>query len=43
MTLITNTEKNCRFYEKNGFVRFAENELNRKGKSIMNYSYAKEL
>ncbi len=40
-TLITNTEKNCMFYEKNGFKQFAKRTLEYKGKKINNWSFVK--
>lgn len=43
LTLITNTEKNCKFYAKNGFVNFAVSELKWKNKSIQNWSFYKNL
>ena len=42
-TLITNTKKNCMFYEKNGFQQFAERALERKGQKISNWSLGYEL
>jgi len=43
LTLITNTEQNCGFYKKNGFVNFAVSELKWKDKTVQNWSFCKEL
>lgn len=43
IALITNTENNCRFYEKNGFVKFSQNKLSWGQRSIMNYSYIRKI
>lgn len=42
-TLITNTEKNCKFYKKNGFRQFAERTLKRKGQKINNWSFVRNV
>ena len=42
-TLITNTEKNCKFYTKNGFYKFAERTLERKGQKISNWSFVRNV
>ncbi len=41
--LITNTERNCLFYRKNGFENFSHCELNWKDKLIDNWSFVKNL
>lgn len=38
-TLITNTEQNCRFYQKNGFQQFAARTMERNGMQIGNWSF----
>ena len=43
ITLITNSEGNCKFYERNGFVPFAKTELNWNGKTADNWSYSYKL
>lgn len=43
ITLITNTEQNCAFYKKNGFVNFAHSKLQWRGKSVQNWSFCKTL
>lgn len=43
ITLITNTEKNCRFYENNGFIKFSEDELSWKDRFISNYSFVMKI
>lgn len=42
LTLITNTELNCRFYAKNGFRMFAERTLDHDGQTIGNWSFRGE-
>ncbi len=39
LTLITNTEQNCKFYTKNGFYKFAERALDYKNQKINNWSF----
>lgn len=41
--LITNTEKNCVFYVKNGFINFSHSNLNWNDNSIENWSFVKYL
>ena len=43
LALTTNTEKNCTFYEKNGFGCFAERRLTRGGQEIKNWSFVKTV
>lgn len=43
LALTTNTEKNCVFYEKNGFDCFAERSLCRCGQEIKNWSFVKAV
>ncbi len=43
IALITNTETNCRFYEKNGFMKFSQSELNWNGEEIMNFSFVRAI
>ncbi len=43
IALITNTEGNCRFYEKNSFRMFSCDALTYKDKRISNWSFAREL
>lgn len=43
LALITNTAVNCRFYEKNGFVRFADRTLERNGQQIENWSFHRSI
>lgn len=42
-TLITNTERNRKFYTKNGFYEFAERTLARNGQQIGNWSFHYEI
>lgn len=39
LCLVTNSEENCRFYEKNGFVRFHFQEFRYKGNRTGSWSY----
>lgn len=39
LALITNTAVNCKFYEKNGFAKFADRTLERNGQQIENWSF----
>ncbi len=43
IALITNTENNCKFYEKNGFKNFAFDKLRWKDRSINNFSFIKNI
>ncbi len=43
IALITNTENNCKFYEKNGFKNFAFDKVRWKDKSINNWSFIKNI
>lgn len=43
LTLITNTENNCRFYEKNGFTIFSERMIEMKGKKVRNWSLVRSI
>lgn len=43
LALITNTEKNCGFYTKNGFHLFAERTLERNGQKISNWSFVRGI
>ncbi len=43
LTLITNTEQNCRFYQKNGFRQFAVRTLERDGMRIANWSFEMDI
>ena len=43
LTLITNTEENCKFYQKNGFRNFAERMLEQNGQQIDNWSFCMDL
>lgn len=43
LTLITNTEENCKFYQKNGFRNFAERMLEQNGQQIGNWSFCMDL
>lgn len=43
IALITNTKKNCDFYEKNGFFNFSKNELTWDKRTINNYSFIKKI
>ena len=43
LTLITNTENNCRFYEKNNFTIFSERMLEMKGRRIRNWSLVRSM
>jgi len=43
IALTTNTEQNCKFYIKNGFINFAFSKLKWKDKSIQDWSFYKEL
>ena len=42
-SLFTNSELNCRFYEKNGFTLFDEKRFERDGKSVGNWSYVMKI
>lgn len=43
LCLFTNSESNCRFYEKNGFTLFDEKRFEYGGKSIGSWSYRREV
>lgn len=43
IALITNTESNCRFYGKNGFMIFLERTLEMKGRRIRNLSLVRRI
>lgn len=43
LTLITNTERNRRFYAKNGFREFSERTLEQNGQKIGNWSFCLNL
>ncbi len=43
LSLITNTETNCKFYKKNGFDNFAFDKIYWKDKSISNWSFIKNI
>lgn len=43
LTLITNTEGNRRFYQKNGFREFAARMLEQNGETIGNWSFCMDL
>lgn len=43
LALITNTQGNYKFYEKNGFTNFAYDKLNWKDKYIDNFSFVKNI
>lgn len=43
VALITNTEINCKFYKKNGFENFSFNKIDRKDKSLNNWSFIKNI
>ncbi len=43
LTLITNTEDNCKFYAKNGFWEFSERTLEQNGQAIGNWSFCLAL
>ena len=43
LSLFTNSESNCRFYEKNGFVRFDEKRFESSGKVLGSWSYRMEF
>lgn len=43
ITLITNTEKNCKFYEKNGFENFLYDKLIWENKYIDNWSFIRKI
>lgn len=43
LSLITNTEQNCRFYASNGFHAFSERPLTRRGQTIMNWSFVRAV
>ncbi len=43
IALITNTETNCRFYDKNGFNNFSFDKISWKDKSISNWSFIKNV
>lgn len=42
-SLFTNSEANCRFYEKNGFSLFDERSFEHKGETMGSWSYKMEL
>lgn len=42
LSLFTNSEKNCRFYEKLGFRQFDSKEIEYHGKTMGSWSYMKE-
>ena len=43
LSLFTNSEQNCRFYEKNGFSLFDEKRFEYGGKSIGSWSYRRDV
>lgn len=43
LALFTNSERNCQFYEKNGFTLFDERQFEYNGKSIGSWYYCKYL
>ncbi len=43
LALVTNTEQNCRFYEKNGFDMFDKTVLDMNGKPVDNYCFIRNL
>lgn len=43
LSLITNTEQNCKFYKKNGFDMFAKTILEMEGKQVNNYCFVQHL
>lgn len=43
LALITNTESNCRFYEKNDFAIFSERMLEMRGRGISNWSLVRSM
>lgn len=43
LTLITNSEKNCAFYEKNGFHSFGYETIHVGDKEMKNWSFVREL
>ena len=43
LALITNTQGNYKFYEKNGFNNFSYKKLNWKNKYIVNFSFVKNI
>ena len=42
-SLYTNSDINCRFYEKNGFTRFDEKKFEYKGRTLGSWSYIMQL
>ena len=43
LTLITNTEQNCKFYEKNGFRMFDKTVLKTSDKTVNNYCFVRNI
>jgi hypothetical protein len=43
LTLATNTEKNAEFYLRNGFTQVERRTLSRKGISVENWTYVREV
>ncbi|MNJ45199.1 Acetyltransferase (GNAT) family protein [compost metagenome] len=43
LTLITNTEANRKFYQKNGFTQFFSNMLHFKDGSVNNWSFQQKI
>ena len=43
LTLITNTEENCKFYTKNGFREFSARILKQNGQKIGNWSFCLDI
>ena len=43
LTLFTNAERNCAFYEKNGFVKFDETSFQYNDKHLGSWSYKREV
>lgn len=43
LTFITNSEENCRFYQKNGFTAFHKGLLHRNHQVLENWSFKKEI
>lgn len=43
LSLITNTEQNCKFYAHHGFSEFSRRPLTRRGHTIMNWSFVRAV
>lgn len=39
LTLITNTARNCAFYERNGFCEFSRRPFERSGQTVDTWSF----